>query len=436
MGRTMKKLILVAILLLTACEDDNPPLPPYASVQIKGKAAMGVVSAGKITAYDFSQCKKGPMLSSVELKDSPLFQLTIVPDKPEHPVLFELSNFTYQEEYSGALVTVPIARVLSSAVVVKPGDHKNLTISFWTNLAYARTVHRCTKVSNNAINHINTSNEVLSKTLTFNVSADVPAAVDKATTADNLPSVLYGAANAAIASYTEGLGGTTPHVLSNSSLLAEMAFLDLSFDGVLEGTAQDGGLIFAGVALNTNIYRTEIPNHMAAIISVFSGKSGLGEALFMGLVNTVHNNNNDKEKDSDIFSDFPTISLGDMTAPKLIGKEIVKCIVTTIDSTTSKTQVDVKFDVIDLESSFDVSIEVTVSAPEDKILLHKTVYWRSGLKPIVTMIHTGRNTIITSRNVTFTNRFKKQLIVKTSAEIFGGGSSCKLSTEEVPAPII
>lgn len=421
----MKKLILVAILLLSACDANPPSLPPYASVQISGKAAMGVVSAGKVTAYDFSQCKKGAALSSITLKDNPLFQLTIVPDKAEHPVVFELSNFTYQEEYSGAVVTVPTERVLSSVAVLKPGDHKNLTISFWTNLAFARTVHQCKKDANNAANHINTSNEVLSKALTFNVSTDIPAPVDKEmTAADNLPAVRYGAANAAIASYTEGFGGTTPHVLYNSSLLAEMAFLDLSFDGVLEGTAQAGGLIFGSAALNTNIYRTEIPNHIEAIISVFAAKSGLDEALFMGVVNTLHNN------DSDIFSGPPTTLLGDTSTPELIGKEIVKCTITDTGQLLGgnkvyETQLDVKFDVIDPESSYDVSTDVITVAAKDKILLHPKVYWRSELKPVVAIIHYGTNIIITTRAVTFTNRFGKPLIVNISATTLN--SMCPLT---------
>lgn len=404
----LKKFAVLAAFLVfvNACKDDNGGPPARASVQVNGMAAMGMVKSGTVKVYDYSQCSKGAILASAELKDSPLFQFTLVPRESEQPVLFELSNFSYQEEYSNTVVTVPTERVLSSAAVLKPGENKNITISFWSNLAYARTVYQCTKVSSNAVGHINKSNEVLSKALTFDVSADVPFPVNnEIISGDNFPALRFGVANAAIASYTEGFdarieGATaTSHTQYNSSLLAEMAFLDLSFDSFLNGTAQTGDLKFGDVALDTDIYRTAIPNHMEAIISVVAVKAKLGEGFFMELVKTLHNN------DSDIFSNGPVIALGDNTAPVLKGKKVVGCReVGSFEGTYAIA--DIEFDIVDPESSF-----VVTAWEGDQIVSHPTVLWRSGLKPIVTLAYQMRGEPY--GGVTFTNRFGKQLIVET-----------------------
>lgn len=418
--------VLAAFLVfVNACKDDNGGPPTRASVQVNGMAAMGMVKSGTIKVYDYSKCSKGAILASAELKDSPLFQFTLVPKESEQPVLFEFSNFSYQEEYSNTIVTVPTERVLSSAAVLKSGENKNITISFWSNLAYARTVYQCTKVSSNAVAHINKSNEVLSKALTFDVSVDHPVPVDKElATFDNLPAVRYGVANAAIAAYTEEfdvrVNGATaiPHTQYNSSLLAEIAFLDLSFDSFLNGTAQSGELKFGNVALDTEQYRTAIPYNMQLVIHFFTSKSGLDKSFIVGVANTLHNS------ESDIFSKSAALPLNveDSTGPVYKGKSVVGCEIRAVGNTGGETvyfvKIDVEFDVVDIRSTYVVTV-----GDGNSIMANPTVYWNSGLKPIVSMTNPESFGGIEPRSVTFTNRFGKQLILNTSAN-----NSCGLTS--------
>ena len=263
--------------------------------------------------------------------------------------------------------------------------------------------------------------------MTFNVSADHPVPVDKELiTIDNLPAVRYGVANAAIAAYTEEfdvrVNGATAisHTQYNSSLLAEMAFLDLSFDSFLNGTTPSGDLKFGDIALDTDQYRSAIAYNMKLVIFFLTSKTGLDQAFFMGVVNTLHNS------DSDIFSNSAAIPLhvGDST-PVYNGKTVVGCTVRRVGNTGGETvyflQVDVEFDVVDFESSYIVTV-----GEENTIIAHPTVYWRSGLKPIIAMTTTSTWAGFNPRAVTFTNRFGKQLIINTSANLVG--PSCVLTS--------
>ena len=62
---------------------------------------MGEISSATITAYDFSTCSIGAELASTNTVDTGAFLLDIEYDVETLPVLFEVSNITYKEDFSG-----------------------------------------------------------------------------------------------------------------------------------------------------------------------------------------------------------------------------------------------------------------------------------------------------------------------------------------------
>lgn len=269
----MRVFIILVAGLLVACNGDNNAKPRFATSSIKGIAAMGDLISGTVTAYDFSQCKQGAVLGKAELTEGAnLYNFVLDPNGLELPILLELSKFKYYEEASDLEIDAT-GNVLYSSFLLRAGVNQNATVSYWTHLAHARTVYKCKSTPANAVQLVTESNELFRKALTFDPINVLPEVIlDDVLITSDRDAMKYGVANAAVSYYTVGLdklsGGIAPHVLFNSISFAEIAYADLTHDGFLTGTDQNGQIYLGDITASNQVdkitvsshtYRTDIP---------------------------------------------------------------------------------------------------------------------------------------------------------------------------------
>jgi len=238
----MKNLWIIIVILIGACDSggDTPGQKSSSSATvITGIAAMGIVSDGTVTAYDFSDCQKGNKLAETKLLNTNQYELTIPPNSSSGPIMLELSNFTYAEESSRIDVNAS-TNFLYGSFVLEAGVDQNASISYWTNLAHARTTFLCIDASNQPTQNIQSSNDAFSGVLLFDIIKVLPQQLaSKSVIFSDLDVIRYGVANSAISYFTYELdhldGKTGPHSTYSSIVFAESSFDDLSYDNILNG---------------------------------------------------------------------------------------------------------------------------------------------------------------------------------------------------------
>jgi len=323
----MKSLLIILVIFIGACDSggDTPGQKSASlSTVITGIAAMGIVTDGTVTAYDFSDCQKGNQIAETKLLGTNQYEFTLPANSTSGPVLLELSNFTYTEESSRNAVNAS-TNILYGSFVLNAGQNQNVSISYWTNLAHARTTFLCNGASNLPSQHIQTSNDAFSGALLFDIIEVLPQQLDSNSVIfSDLDVIRYGVANAAISYFTFELdrldGKNGHHDTYNSVIFAESAFDDLSYDNILNGFGEIAELAFGVTVLTSDTYRTTIPNNIyytlaANDISPNSKKDEI--AVVAEFLN--------RAKGLDVYPDTPVQATTKWAGPKIMGLSQVKC---------------------------------------------------------------------------------------------------------------
>ena len=434
----MKNVFLVLFLMFicTACSEDTNEKPSEA-VTIDGTVAMGEIQSGTLKVYDYSQCTKGGALAQTTLNQSNNFSLTTGARDSDTPLLFELSNYQYKEQWSDEIVDAADNKLYAVAVLTSGERSINVTLSFWTMLAAGYAEENCMSSTPDAVNNVKEANQIFSDVLDADILEDTPIYFPTLESPPfnvrELTNARYGIANMAVASYTYDLdvrnGESTHHVSFNTAMFAQFAYSDIVFEGFLDGVNQDGSMELGTLAVNADTYRTAIPNHMDAIINSLTNlPEGMDANFLTGIVSKVHSSS-----DTGIFGFSPVEELGDLTAPVLASVSVSQCSAPIVGSCCGGLFSDpenlygntalLEFNVEDLDSDFQVSVlhvgttdntigaGIESSQPLAADITNSSIPWRSNLRPRIQVSQVSTVINIPSVTVVFTNRFDQELSV-------------------------
>lgn len=275
-------IILVLLSSVYGC-DSGGSSPSRSPSTIAGFAALGAVTSGTVTAYDFSHCEATNMLGKTELDGEGQFGMDVTPTNDVTPVLFELSGYTYVEEASGVEVKAKAHDNLYAAVVLKPKESRPVTLSFWTTVAYLAAKREC---SENIANQINENNADFSRILGMDITKVRPLSITTDHTDEAVSSsdekILYGIFNAAVSAFTVSIDDRfgildKPGELYNSATFIGVMLQDVENDGLLDGKDIEDNLYLVSIPMDTNSYRLLMANHIFRVLYSERNLTGLTE---------------------------------------------------------------------------------------------------------------------------------------------------------------
>ena len=98
---------LSVLFIISSCDDSSSndrsdPPPPLPANEVTGEAYLGHLSSATIKVYDFANGKKGEEIASTQIEEGGEFDFEFEWQIAEdHPILFELSDGRYVDEYTG-----------------------------------------------------------------------------------------------------------------------------------------------------------------------------------------------------------------------------------------------------------------------------------------------------------------------------------------------
>lgn len=288
--------VLFSAILLTACNDTNQtprngvPLPPPAtpSGEITGAAFDSGLAASTVNVYDWSEGKKGILLSTTTTFGGGFFTAKLKQIKST-PILLEVTGGFYTEEASEETIYLASAatqRLLALAHYTE-GESLKASITPMTMLAVGLAEYQLSQ-GETATNAIIGANDELSRWLGFDIISTLPI---NATYLSNASTVLtdehkYGFISAGLSFLTSTFRdspGEEGHKKYYSISMAQQGYNDIKADGALNGLKETGSPVALGeFTFGLDTYRGQL----AARILQFAGgaqfnyldrnKTGLG----------------------------------------------------------------------------------------------------------------------------------------------------------------
>ena len=217
---------------------------------------------------------KGRLLASARTDENGAYALMFQSETV--PCLVSAHSGQYTEESTGQLIDVLAEERLWALTQCRSGHDQTLTLSWLTSLAYgyARYLHSSGLQLADAIER---ANQTWSDYTGLDIARTPPARIDYS---ENLSpslddSLLYGFACAALSRLTHGLSRRgfpqdAVHAQINSVRLTGLAVSDIAFDGLLNGTDQNGLQHIGSVSVDNTIWRTELAS---ALMSLYADTS-------------------------------------------------------------------------------------------------------------------------------------------------------------------
>ncbi len=255
-----------------------PQQRPHGSIQ--GKAVDALIIGGTLSAYSWENGEKGALLGSTITDQTGGYSLSI--QTPNKPVLLELVGGHYFEEASGKRVDLSARHKLRSVTYYESGKTLNVMVTPWTNIAVAFAEYQIQTQNLNANNAITSASTALAAIVDVDIFNTFPTDITK----DNSETIFsdelkYGITLAALSSLTAWVSnqnGSDIHTTYNSINFAEMMYLDVLADGVLNGNGYritpDGsisdqivGYSMGVVPVNVELYRRQLALEMLKVAS-------------------------------------------------------------------------------------------------------------------------------------------------------------------------
>jgi len=311
------RLLYLAILalLLVACGGGGssglPPVRPTSTVS--GNAAAAEIQNGQVAVYALDSNGKGALLGSTVTDAQGFYSLNL--QIPSQPVLIEVTGGHYKEESSGVDVTIAGGQVLRAVARYQTGQPLSLMVTPLTQLAAGLAQYRIAKGTDPAT-AVDSALSDVSQLFGVSIANVQPYNITNpnGATSQLTAPYTYGFLLAALSSFTEQVSqqnNVSVHTAYTSLSLAQVMYNDIVSDGVLNGrglnktgnTMMD--LAMGTVALNQDVYRLAIAQHLLAVSDSPQNKTGLGHSALLNLAQTLSNNTNA------LFGSQP---LGDTTA--------------------------------------------------------------------------------------------------------------------------
>ena len=268
---------LLANWLLSACNKGvdslNEPIKPQG--HIIGHAVDSAISGGTVSIYSFVNGVRGEKLGSGTTDDAGAFNVDLY--SPSQIVLVEVTGGSYVEEASGTTVQLKTGESLSSLVSYQLENTVSTNITPLTHMATALAEYKIEngatveQAMDDAFGTINGFFGIDSRgTNSFNITNEKSGPV--ATLSDD---VLYGFYLAGLSHWTMDASRknkVSPHTTYTSMGLAQIAYNDISSDGLLDGMGFNSDktqlvslAMGPSVPLNADEYRLAFSIHMLAM---------------------------------------------------------------------------------------------------------------------------------------------------------------------------
>jgi hypothetical protein len=261
----------LGVLLVAGCGgggggDSGSGLPPRApATGVYGTAYDAAISNGNVAVYSFASGQPGALLGQGATDAQGNYAISI--DAPSQPILIEISGGSYVEEASGLSVTLSPSDRLRTVSSYTLGTPVHAHVTFYTHLAAGLASH-LVAAGTPVVAAIDQANQRMSAWLGFDILTTPPANVtDVANATATLNAALqYGFLSGAVSRWTlaHAPAGAAGHQAPFTSIgFAQLAFADISADGMLDGLGSDGRglsmpLSFGTTPLGTSVYRLEL----------------------------------------------------------------------------------------------------------------------------------------------------------------------------------
>lgn len=270
--------------ILVACGGGSGNLPPVRpSSIVSGNAVDAEIQNSQVAIYAISNHVKGERLGGGITDARGFYSIEL--RAPSQPVLIEVSGGRYTEEASGITVDVGEGQVLHAVARYASGQPLSLMVTPLTHLAAGLAEYQ---ISHGVEPGAAVDAAVASINTLFGLSIDgvLPRNISaNSDTVHQLNAPLsYGFFLAALSSFTKWSSqqnNLPVHTVYTSMSLAQVMYNDIRSDGLLDGRGLnktgDGmtSLALGNVALNQDVYRIALAQHMLAISSTPQNKTGL-----------------------------------------------------------------------------------------------------------------------------------------------------------------
>lgn len=313
----MKTLIIksisaaITVASVAACngggDDDVLPVDvPHAA--ISGVAYLGPITYGTVTVYSLnSDGTRGASLGS-GVTDY-LGHFTLDTNVPDQQVLTEVKGGYYNEAATGAYISLQADHRLLAVSNYVAGHPISINPSYWTTLATGLAEYKI-KMGAPVAQAITSANAEISSLLGFDIvttsPSDITSAINKSGTLT--PELEYGFYDAAISrwtAYVSDLNQQPTHSLYSSIAFTQVAYLDIKYDGVLDGVGASGTLTFFGALLSPTVYRHDLAVHVLKMAHDSRNVTGLGADKLVVTAQRLNNATNA------IFGIEPVVAIDD-----------------------------------------------------------------------------------------------------------------------------
>ncbi|MBI3775096.1 MAG: hypothetical protein HY273_06015 [Gammaproteobacteria bacterium] len=274
--------VLFLLLLITACSDGNKVPEPRPEGSIGGRIAAGNFTAGNVGIYAFQDGTRGEKLGGAELASDGRYAVPL--RAASQPVLVEIATGRYTEAASGIEVALADGQRLSALVWYESGTTSTSAVTPLTHLATGLAVYKITQ-GVPVRDAIAAAQQDVSTAFNLDIATTSPLLVSETPTTPALltDATRYGFFLTALSNLTQWIGaqnGTPPHQIFNSIGLSQVWFDDVRVDGKLDGMGrnQDAtamSLAYGTVALDANLYRMALAQHLLATTLLPINKTGL-----------------------------------------------------------------------------------------------------------------------------------------------------------------
>lgn len=291
--------LAIMALVLVACGGSSnglPPARPFSTVS--GNAVAAEIENGQVAVYSLDRNGKGTLLGSTTTDAQGFYSLDL--QTPSQPVLIEVSGGRYIEEASGIGVDVADGQVLRAVARYQSGQPLSVMVTPLTQIAAGLAQYRITQGAEPAM-AVDTALSDMGKLFGVSVDNVGPHNITDttSTTTELTASYSYGFLLAAISSFTQQVSqqnGTPVHTTYTSTGLAQVMYNDIVSDGVLDGRGLNKtgdammDLALGTVALNQDVYRLGLAQHLLAISDSSQNKSGLARSKLRDLASALSSN--------------------------------------------------------------------------------------------------------------------------------------------------
>lgn len=251
-----------------------PPTRPYGTVS--GYAIDALIANGTVNVYSFANGTQGPLLGTGTTDLHGYYDIAL--QAPSQPIEIQVTGGYYNEEASGAQVTLQPGQQLLALANYVSGQPVTVVATSFTNLAaglaqfkmaHGIPVGQAIDAANTEVSNLIGVNIETVRPLNITNSANQSAGLN--------PGLQYGFFEAAISEWTNteaiANGSTQVNGPYTSIAFAQEMYDDVVSDGVLDGNGltqygPENPLSLGAVALGTDSYRHELAIGMIRIASV------------------------------------------------------------------------------------------------------------------------------------------------------------------------